>query len=113
MKLALVFPGQGSQAVGMLQSFADSRPVRETFAEAADVLNQDLWQLAGDGPAEELNSTVNTQPLMLTAGYAVYLAWRAAGGAQPAMVAGHSLGEYTALVGAGRVRPPGERPRRG
>lgn len=87
----------------MLQSFADSRPVRETFAEAADVLNQDLWQLAADGPAEELNSTVNTQPLMLTAGYAVYLAWRAAGGAQPAMVAGHSLGEYTALVVAGVV----------
>src|SRR5258706_7066013 len=106
MKLALVFPGQGSQAVGMLQSFADSRPVRETFAEAADVLNQDMWQLAADGPAEELNSTVNTQPLMLTAGYAVYLAWRAAGGAQPAMVAGHSLGEYTALVVAGGGRPP-------
>jgi [acyl-carrier-protein] S-malonyltransferase len=103
MKLALVFPGQGSQAVGMLQSFADSRPVRETFAEAADVLNQDLWQLAADGPAEELNSTVNTQPLMLTAGYAVYRAWCAAGGAQPAMVAGHSLGEYTALVVAGVV----------
>src|SRR5258706_1584541 len=103
MKLALVFPGQGSQAIGMLQSFADSQPVRETFAEAADVLKQDLWQLAADGPAEELNSTVNTQPLMLTAGYAVFLAWRAAGGAQPAMVAGHSLGEYTALVVAGVV----------
>jgi [acyl-carrier-protein] S-malonyltransferase len=103
MKLALVFPGQGSQAVGMLQSFADSQPVRETFAEAADVLQQDLWQLAADGPAEELNSTVNTQPLMLTAGCAVYRAWRAAGGAQPAMVAGHSLGEYTALVVAGVV----------
>jgi [acyl-carrier-protein] S-malonyltransferase len=101
MKLALVFPGQGSQAIGMLQSFADSQPVRETFAEAADVLKQDLWQLAADGPVEELNSTVNTQPLMLAAGYAVYRAWRAAGGAQPAMVAGHSLGEYTALVVAG------------
>ena len=87
----------------MLQSFADSRPVRDTFAEAADVLKQDLWQLAADGPAEELNSTVNTQPLMLTAGYAVYRAWRAAGGALPAMVAGHSLGEYTALVVAGVV----------
>jgi [acyl-carrier-protein] S-malonyltransferase len=87
----------------MLQSFVDSQPVRETFAEAADVLKQDLWQLAADGPAEELNSTVNTQPLMLTAGYAVYRAWRAAGGEQPVMVAGHSLGEYTALVVAGVV----------
>ncbi|MBI4190713.1 MAG: ACP S-malonyltransferase [Betaproteobacteria bacterium] len=103
MKLALVFPGQGSQAVGMLQSFADSRPVRDTFAEASDALKQDLWKLAGEGPADELNSTLNTQPLMLTAGYAVYRAWRAAGGAQPAVVAGHSLGEYTALVAAGVV----------
>ena len=101
MKLALVFPGQGSQSVGMLKSFADSRPVRDTFAEAADILQQDLWQLAADGPAEDLNSTVNTQPLMLTAGYALYRAWRAAGGDEPAMVAGHSLGEYTALVVAG------------
>jgi len=103
MKLALVFPGQGSQAVGMLNSFADSRPVRDTFAEAAEALGQDLWQLAVDGPAEALNSTVNTQPLMLAAGYAVYRAWREAGGAQPALVAGHSLGEYTALVVAGVV----------
>ena len=103
MKLALVFPGQGSQAVGMLQSFADSKPVRDTFTEAAEVLGQDLWQLAADGPAEELNSTVNTQPLMLTAGYAVYRAWREAGGPAPALVAGHSLGEYTALVVAGVV----------
>ena len=93
MKLALVFPGQGSQAVGMLRSFAESKPVRDTFAEAADILHQDLWQLAADGPADDLNSTVNTQPLMLTAGYAVYRAWREAGGAQPTMVAGHSLGE--------------------
>ncbi|HYK15458.1 MAG TPA: ACP S-malonyltransferase [Burkholderiales bacterium] len=103
MKLALVFPGQGSQAVGMLQTFADSTPVRETFAEAADVLGQDLWRLAADGPAEDLNSTVNTQPLMLAAGYAVYRAWREAGGPAPAIVAGHSLGEYTALVVAGVV----------
>ncbi len=103
MKLALVFPGQGSQTVGMLQSFADSKPVRDTFAEAADVLGQNLWQLAADGPAEDLNSTVNTQPLMLTAGYAIYRAWLDAGGRQPAIVAGHSLGEYTALVVAGVV----------
>src|SRR5689334_6233722 len=101
MKLALVFPGQGSQAVGMLNSFADSRPVRDAFAEAADALGQDLWQLAANGPAEALNSTVNTQPLMLVAGYAVYRAWREADGAEPALVAGHSLGEYTALVVAG------------
>ncbi len=87
----------------MLQSFADSKPVRDTFTEAADVLGQDLWQLAADGPAEDLNSTVNTQPLMLTAGYAVYRAWQDAGGGQPAIVAGHSLGEYTALVVAGVV----------
>lgn len=103
MKLALVFAGQGSQAVGMLQSFTGSKPVRDTFAEASDVLEQDLWRLAAEGPAAELNSTVNTQPLMLTAGYAVYCAWREAGGAQPAMVAGHSLGEYTALVVAGVI----------
>ena len=103
MKLALVFPGQGSQAVGMLQSFADSKSVRDTFTEAAEVLGQDLWQLAADGPAEDLNSTVNTQPLMLAAAYAVYRAWREAGGPAPAIVAGHSLGEYTALVVAGVV----------
>jgi [acyl-carrier-protein] S-malonyltransferase len=71
MKLALVFPGQGSQAVGMLQSFADMPAVRDTFAEASEVLKQDLWKLAAEGPAEDLNATVNTQPLMLTAGYAV------------------------------------------
>jgi len=103
MKLALVFPGQGSQAVGMMQSFAESKPVRDTFAEASDVLRQDLWKLVIEGPAEDLNSTVNTQPLMLTAAYAIYRAWRAAGGAQPAVVAGHSLGEYTALVVAGAI----------
>jgi len=103
MKLALVFPGQGSQSVGMLQSFADVPAVHETFAEASDVLNQDLWKLAAEGPAEDLNATVNTQPLMLTAGYAVYRAWCAAGGAAPSIVAGHSLGEYTALVAAGVI----------
>ncbi|MEO7727392.1 MAG: ACP S-malonyltransferase [Burkholderiales bacterium] len=103
MKLAMVFPGQGSQSVGMLASFAGSKPVRDVFAEAADVLQQDLWQLVADGPADALNSTVNTQPLMLTAGYAIYRAWREAGGNQPAIVAGHSLGEYTALVVAGVI----------
>ena len=103
MKLALVFPGQGSQSVGMMKSFEGVAAVRDTFAEASDVLQQDLWQLAADGPAEELNATVNTQPLMLTAAYAVYRAWGAAGGATPAIVAGHSLGEYTALVAAGVI----------
>lgn len=101
MKLALVFPGQGSQSVGMMQGFADSAVVRETFAEAAAVLGQDLWQLVETGPAEELSATVNTQPVMLTAAYAMYRAWQQAGGPQPALVAGHSLGEYTALVAAG------------
>ena len=87
----------------MMQPFAQSKGVREVFVEASDVLKQDLWKLVADGPAEELNSTVNTQPLMLTAGYAVYRAWRDAGGAEPAVVAGHSLGEYTALVVAGAL----------
>ncbi len=103
MKFALVFPGQGSQAVGMMHPFADSRVVRDTFAEASDALGQDIWQLVADGPAEALNSTVNTQPVMLTAGYAVYRAWCDAGGVEPALVAGHSLGEYTALVAAGVI----------
>ena len=103
MKLAFVFPGQGSQAVGMMQGFADSSEVRAVFEEASSALGQDLWTLAGQGPAEELNSTVNTQPVMLTAGYAVYRAWRAAGGPEPDFVAGHSLGEYTALVVAGAL----------
>lgn len=103
MKLAIVFPGQGSQSIGMMQSFSESRPVRDTFDEASEVLKQDLWQLASTGPSADLNSTVNTQPLMLTAGTAVYRAWLAAGGTLPTVVAGHSLGEYTALVAAGVV----------
>ena len=103
MKFAFVFPGQGSQSVGMMQSFAESKAARGVFAEASDVLDQDLWKLVAEGPPEELNSTINTQPVMLTAGYAVYRAWRDAGGAEPALVAGHSLGEYTALVIAGAL----------
>jgi [acyl-carrier-protein] S-malonyltransferase len=103
MTFALIFPGQGSQAVGMLESFAQVKIVRDTFAEASQVLGQDLWKLAAEGPAEELNSTVNTQPVMLAAGYAVYRAWRDAGGAAPALVAGHSLGEYTALTASGVI----------
>ncbi|WP_321927055.1 ACP S-malonyltransferase [Paraburkholderia guartelaensis] len=101
MKFAFVFPGQGSQAVGMLDAFADNAVVRETLQEASDALGQDLGKLIAEGPAEELNLTTNTQPVMLTAAYAVYRAWQQAGGPQPAIVAGHSLGEYTALVAAG------------
>ena len=103
MRFAFVFPGQGSQSVGMMQPFAESSAVRGAFTEAADVLGQDLWKLAAEGPAEALSATVNTQPLMLTAGYAVYRAWREAGGGEPAFAAGHSLGEYTALVAAGAL----------
>ncbi|WP_028226880.1 ACP S-malonyltransferase [Paraburkholderia ferrariae] len=101
MKFAFVFPGQGSQAVGMLDAFADSAIVRETLQEASDALNQDLGKLIAEGPADELNLTTNTQPVMLSAAYAVYRAWQQAGGPAPAVVAGHSLGEYTALVAAG------------
>src|SRR6185503_9993805 len=92
-----------SQAVGMMRGFAGSSEVRAVFDEASSALGQDLWTLIEQGPAEELNSTVNTQPVMLTAGYAVYRAWRAAGGPEPDLVAGHSLGEYTALVAAGAL----------
>jgi [acyl-carrier-protein] S-malonyltransferase len=101
MKFAFVFPGQGSQAVGMLDAFADNAIVRETLQEASDALGQDIGKLIAEGPAEELNLTTNTQPVMLTAAYAVYRAWQQAGGPAPAIVAGHSLGEYTALVAAG------------
>ena len=101
MKLAMVFPGQGSQSVGMMQAYGDIGAVREVLAEASAALGQDLKKLMAEGPAEQLNQTVNTQPVMLTAGYAAYRAWLELGGAEPAMVAGHSLGEYTALVAAG------------
>ena len=103
MKLAIVFPGQGSQAVGMMAGYAEHPLVRDTFDEASQVLGQELWALVHDGPAEMLNQTVNTQPVMLTADVAVYRAWRAAGGAEPSVMAGHSLGEYAALVAAGAI----------
>jgi len=103
MKLALVFPGQGSQAVGMMQGFAETPIVRETFEEASSALGQDLWKLVAEGPADDLNATVNTQPVMLTAAYAMYRAWQQAGAPTPAVVAGHSLGEYTALVASGVI----------
>ncbi len=104
MNLACVFPGQGSQAVGMLCGLAKSSPViRETFTEASDYLGRDLWSLAAAGPEEELNRTENTQPVMLAAGVAVWRAWRAAHGEHSKLMAGHSLGEYTALVCAGKL----------
>ncbi|MDR3426819.1 ACP S-malonyltransferase [Silvimonas sp.] len=100
MKLAFVFPGQGSQAVGMMNAWADVPVVKATFDEASGILGQDLWQMVVDGPAETLNATINTQPVMLTAGVAVWRAWLASGGRVPDVLAGHSLGEYSALVAA-------------
>ena len=103
MTVAFVFPGQGSQQTGMMQGFADDAAVRSTFAEASEALGEDLWSLVRDGPADALDLTRNTQPLMLTAGVAVWRAWQAAGGETPAYMAGHSLGEYSALVAAGAL----------
>jgi [acyl-carrier-protein] S-malonyltransferase len=103
MKFAFVFPGQGSQSVGMLNAFAGVPVVQETLQEASEALGQDMGRLIADGPAEELNLTTNTQPVMLIASYAIYRAWLAAGGPAPSIVAGHSLGEYTALVVAGAL----------
>ena len=98
MKCAFVFPGQGSQSVGMMNGYSDLPVIQETFQEASDILKQDFWSMAVNGPADDLNLTINTQPLMLTAGIAVYRAWANLCGEQPALMAGHSLGEYTALV---------------
>jgi len=103
MTFAFVFPGQGSQSVGMLNAFADHPAVAATLAEASEALGQDIGKLIAEGPAEELNLTTNTQPVMLTAAVAVYRAWQAAGGPTPTVVAGHSLGEYSALVAAGAI----------
>ena len=104
MAFAFVFPGQGSQSVGMLGALdtADA-PVRATFDEASAVLGYDLWKLVSEGPEQELNSTARTQPALLAAGVATWRCWRARGGAEPAIVSGHSLGEFTALVCAGSL----------
>lgn len=99
----MVFPGQGSQSAGMLNGYGDIPVIREVLTEASDILKQDIAKLVAEGPAEELNKTVNTQPVMVTAAWAAYRAWQELGGQEPAMVAGHSLGEYTALVVAGSI----------
>jgi [acyl-carrier-protein] S-malonyltransferase len=103
MKLAFVFPGQGSQSVGMMAAYGDVAEIRDTLAEASDALGFDLAAMMAEGPAEALNQTINTQPAMLAAGVAVYRHWLAQGGAQPVLMAGHSLGEYTALTCAGAL----------
>jgi [acyl-carrier-protein] S-malonyltransferase len=100
---AFVFPGQGSQSVGMLDAWGDHPAVRDTIAEASAALGEDIGRLVHEGPKEALELTTNTQPVMLTAAIACYRAWRAEGGALPAAVAGHSLGEYSALVAAGAL----------
>lgn len=104
MKFAFVFPGQGSQAIGMLNGFGDNPVVRETLAEASEAIKVDLAKLIAEGPKEELDLTTNTQPVMLAAAVATWRAWLAAGGAMPSLVAGHSLGEYSALVAAGVIQ---------
>ncbi|MFP1737836.1 ACP S-malonyltransferase [Lonsdalea quercina] len=99
---AMVFPGQGSQSVGMLAELAETNPiVKDTFDEASSVLGYDLWQLTQQGPAEELNKTWQTQPALLSASVAIWRAWQQQGGKAPTLMAGHSLGEYSALVCAG------------
>ncbi|WP_315312849.1 ACP S-malonyltransferase [Pantoea vagans] len=101
-QFAFVFPGQGSQTVGMLTELAATYPlVEETFREASDALGYNLWQLVSQGPAEELNKTWQTQPALLAASVAIYRVWQQQGGEQPVLMAGHSLGEYSALVCAG------------
>ncbi|MCM1129189.1 MAG: ACP S-malonyltransferase [Oxalobacter formigenes] len=102
-KFAFVFPGQGSQAVGMLNGFAGNPVVSETLAEASDAIQMDIARLIAEGPKEALDLTTNTQPVMLSASVAFYRAWIAAGGARPEVVAGHSLGEFSALVAAGVI----------
>jgi [acyl-carrier-protein] S-malonyltransferase len=103
VKLAMVFPGQGSQAVGMLEGYGGLPQIEEVRKEAAQVLGAEFDRVLREGPQQALNLTVNTQPAMVTAGYAAYRAWRGLGGPAPDMVAGHSLGEYTALVAAGAI----------
>lgn len=100
MSFAFVFPGQGSQSVGMMAPYGDSSIIRATFDEASNALGEDLWSMVAEGPGELLSQTVNTQPVMLTAGIAAWRLWLEKGGRKPALLAGHSLGEYSALVAA-------------
>ena len=104
MSFAFVFPGQGSQSVGMMAAYGDASVVRATFDEASAALGEDLWTMVAEGPAEKLALTVNTQPIMLTAGVAAWRLWESLGGKTPSVVAGHSLGEYSALVAAGALK---------
>ena len=104
MSLAIVFPGQGSQSVGMMAGFAEVPVVEKTFLEANAILGVDLWSMVREGPAEALNLTVNTQPVMLVAGVACWRAWTERGNPAPSWLAGHSLGEYSALVASGAMR---------
>lgn len=101
-KIAFFFPGQGSQSVGMMSGFGESNIIRETFIEASDVLGVDFWAMASE-PNDRINETTNTQPIMLAAGVATWRAWQASSSQQPTILAGHSLGEYTALVAAGAL----------
>ncbi|NND00074.1 MAG: ACP S-malonyltransferase [Gammaproteobacteria bacterium] len=104
MLLSIVFPGQGSQAIGMMSDLAEHHGlVKDLFVEASDILGVDLWEMTQQGPLEALSQTENTQPALLTAGVAAWRVWQSLGGATPAMMAGHSLGEYTALVSAGAI----------
>ena len=103
MSFGFVFPGQGSQSIGMLSGFAAATPVRATLDEASAALGYDLWKLIEEGPEERLNTTEYTQPAMLAAGVAIWRLWRERGGAEPSVVSGHSLGEFTALVCAGAL----------
>ena len=102
--LAIVFPGQGSQSVGMMKGFADVPVIEKTFREASAIAGVDYWKMVNEGPPEALDQTVNTQPLMLVAGVACWRAWRERGGPMPKWFAGHSLGEYSALVAAESLR---------
>jgi len=104
MSISFIFPGQGSQAIGMMSTLAEQHGlVQELFVEASDVLGVDLWSMTQNGPLENLSQTENTQPALLTAGVAAWRVWEAQGGTKPTIMAGHSLGEYTALVCAGAL----------
>ena len=104
MSFSIIFPGQGSQAIGMMSKLAEQHSlVKELFIEASDVLGVDLWTMTQEGPLEALSQTENTQPALLTAGVAAWRVWQSLGGQDPSMMAGHSLGEYTALVSAGAL----------